>query len=116
VDVGVDDELASDVWSIEVSEADGRSRLTLRGELDALTAVDLHHRIAQVAEGDLELDLGGVTFIDSSGLAAIIEGHLRLGAQQRRLVIIERSPAVQRVFDLSGVGTRLDLGSSEPTG
>jgi hypothetical protein len=31
-------------------------------------------------------------------------------------VIIERSPAVQRVFDLSGVGTRLDLDSSEPTG
>ena len=57
----------------------------------------------------LEIDLSGVTFIDSSGLAAIIEGHLRLGVQQRRLVIVGRSTAVQRVFDLAGVSDRLDL-------
>lgn len=112
MDLGTNDELTSEPWSVELSVVDDRTRVTVRGELDALTAIDLHNRIGETTEGDVDLDLSEVSFIDSSGLAAIIEGHLRLGVQRRRLVIIGRSAAVQRVLDLSGVTGRLELDPS----
>ncbi len=97
-----------EVWSIEQATVDGRTRLTVTGELDAHTATDLRQHL-DCGEGDLELDLSGVAFIDSSGLAALIDGHRRFDARGRRLVIVERSDAVQRVLELSGVAGRLDL-------
>jgi len=86
-----------------------RARVTVRGELDAFTAQDVHAVLAGTTQPEVELDLSGVTFIDSSGLAAVIEGHLRLGQEQRRLVIGERSEIVQRLLELSGVPRHLDL-------
>lgn len=96
-------------WSIVATLVDGRSVLTVCGELDVLTAEDLRRRIAEVADGDVRLDLSGVSFIDSSGLAAVIEEHLRLRAGHRHLSVAGRSPVVQRVLDLSGVSAQLDL-------
>jgi anti-anti-sigma factor len=96
-------------WSILATVDDGRSLLAVSGELDALTAEDLHRRIAEIHDGDVELDLSGVTFIDSSGLAAVIEEHLRLQHVHRHLSVTGRSSVVQRVLDLSGVSSQLDL-------
>lgn len=95
--------------AIDVEQTDSGTTLIVRGELDAVTAAAIHDHIAAVEDGNVGLDLGDVTFIDSTGLAAIIEGHLRLASRQRRLVILNRSSAVQRVLDLSGVTGRLDL-------
>jgi anti-anti-sigma factor len=56
-----------------------------------------------VAPGRLELDLGDVTFIDSSGLGALIS--LRNAASQcgANLVVVRLSPPVARFFELAGV-------------
>ena len=99
----------NEVCTVESRLEQGRTRITVRGELDAMSAPDIHAAIGAAAAGDVELDMADVTFIDSSGLAAVIEGHLRLAPQGRRLVLVERSPAVQRLLDLSGVSTQLDL-------
>lgn len=99
----------SEVCTVESRVERERTHITVRGELDAMSAPDLHAAIAAATEGDVELDLSGVTFIDSSGLASVIEGHLRLSPGQRRLVLVDRSPTVQRLLDLSGVSTQLDL-------
>lgn len=103
-------ELFHTPWSIEVSAVDGGTRLTLRGELDAATAVELGQHVSASPAGDVQVDLAGVTFMDSSGLAAILESHRRLAAQGRRLVLTQTSTAVQRVLELSGVSAHLDLG------
>ena len=99
----------NDVCTVETRLEPGRTRITIRGELDAMSAPDIHAAIGAAEVGDVELDMADVTFIDSSGLAAVIEGHLRLAPQGRRLVLVERSPVVQRLLDLSGVSTQLDL-------
>lgn len=96
-------------WSIEVLTVEGATRLRLRGELDAATAVELGQHVAASTANEVELDMAEVTFMDSSGLAAVLEAHRRLAADHRRLVLVGRSTAVQRVLDLAGVAAHLDL-------
>lgn len=88
---------------------DEKHLVTLRGELDAFTVPDVRAALAATDAGDVVLDLRDVTFIDSSGLAMIVEARLRLDGEQRRLVIGPRSDVVQRLLELSGVAARLDL-------
>lgn len=88
----------------------GGTRLTLRGELDAATAGDLLDAVAAAGPGEVALDLADVTFVDSSGLAAIIEASLVLRDRGEALVVEERSVVVSRVLELSGVETHLGLG------
>ena len=90
----------------------GRTRLELRGELDASSAEQLRLAVAAIAEGDIGLDLSAVTFVDSSGLASIIEASLVLQGQGRSLAVDERSAVVSRVLELSGVDAHLGLGPS----
>jgi anti-sigma B factor antagonist len=55
----------------------GVAVLRLEGRLDMLSAADVKQRIAQTVEGGhrrLVVDLGGVGFLDSSGLGALIGG------------------------------------------
>jgi anti-anti-sigma factor len=95
--------------TVERTVVDGRGRVAVVGELDAFSAPELRSSIDQIDGGDVELDLGGVSFIDSSGLATVVEAHQRLEATGRRLVIIRRSDVVQRLLDLSGLSSRLHL-------
>jgi anti-anti-sigma factor len=95
--------------TVQQTVADGRARVIVRGELDAFTAPDLLAGIDEAAGDEVQLDLAGVSFIDSSGLASVIAGHQRLDQEHRRLVIVERSEIVQRLLDLSGVASRLHL-------
>ncbi len=97
-------------WSIEVTTVGGATCLRLRGELDAATAVQLGSHVAAATSSEVHLDLGDVTFMDSSGLAAVLEAQRRLALEHRRLVVGDRSPVVQRVLELAGVAAHLDLG------
>ena len=76
----------------------------LEGELDIATADDLSdvlRRAAADTERDpLELDFSGVSFMDSSGLRALLEAAgLRNG--NGSLVILNPSTQVRRVLDIS---------------
>jgi anti-anti-sigma factor len=81
--------------------------LVLSGEVDLSIAPSLRDSGAEMAKaiapGRLEIDLGDVTFIDSSGLGALIS--LRNTTQQcgARLVLVRVSPVVARFFELAGV-------------
>jgi anti-sigma B factor antagonist len=61
----------------------GCSRLTLRGELDLGTAPQLEQALAD-ANGEVLLDLRGLTFMDSTGVRLLLEaseqrvGRLRI--------------------------------------
>jgi anti-sigma B factor antagonist len=56
---------------------DGRAVIELSGRLDLLSATEVKQQVAAVIAGGhrrLVIDLGAVTFIDSSGLGALISG------------------------------------------
>ncbi len=98
--------------NVVVDLVDGNHLVRVTGELDAFTVPDVRAVLSDAEDRDVVLDLAGVTFIDSSGLAMIVEARHRLAGEQHRLVIGPRSDVVQRLLELSGVASRLDLDST----
>jgi anti-anti-sigma factor len=65
--------------------------LSLEGEFDALSAPDVRaqfDRIIAAGAGDVILDLGGVTFMDSSGAGALVYLHKKLVGSERALELV----------------------------
>jgi anti-sigma B factor antagonist len=100
--------------SVDLStrECDGHVIVALRGELDIADAVSVAAALAAVAarEPEIIVDLAGLEFIDSSGVAALARGRkqarhaggdLRLAAAQQQVLrvltltpLIEASPSM----------------------
>ena len=81
--------------------------LALSGEIDEDTSGALVLRLPQIAaagSGDVVLDMAMVTFIDSSGLRALLDMKRRMTSDGRRLVMRNASGAVRRLMDLSVMG------------
>ena len=79
--------------------ASGRFRIT--GQLDLATAPRVNE--LQDTHGPLLLDLHGVTFMDSSGVAALVRLHKRCPDQGCTLRIEACSLPVERVLRIAGL-------------
>jgi anti-sigma B factor antagonist len=81
--------------------------LTVEGELDIGSAPLLREALLRLLADhevpDVALDLSGVTFADSSGLAVLLMAARRWAAEERRLVVRKPSRVVVRIIDLTGV-------------
>ena len=86
--------------------------VSLKGELDLSTVAKVEEELRRVEASDatlLVLDLSGLTFLDSTGLRAVITADERARAQGRRFVIIKGPDAVQRVFAITRLEERLEM-------
>ena len=81
--------------------------LVLTGELDMATAPELEAAVERLRAADggpeLTLDLRTLRFIDSTGLRAILSIRDRCAAGGCELYLIPGPPAVQRLFELTGL-------------
>jgi anti-sigma B factor antagonist len=84
--------------------------LVLVGEIDSYTAPQLGERLSDDPSIDV-LDLAGVSFIDSSGLRALVEAHQARFDRGSRLLLRSPSAAVQRLLEISGLAGHLDVTS-----
>jgi anti-anti-sigma factor len=83
--------------------------LVLDGELDINARDDLHEAIVSALEaGDVVVDLGGVTFLDSEALGAMIAGYNAAIAGGTRFRVVNASGVVARVLDVSGAQELFD--------
>lgn len=57
----------------------------------------------------LAIDLGAVTFIDSSGLGALVKIRNDAAAQDSRVVLVNLSAPVRRLFEISGLDQVFDV-------
>ena len=81
-------------------------RLQLSGAVDVLTAPKELERIlveGRQASDCVELDLGGVEFIDSSGISMLIAARNHFDSVGRPLVVVNPSKAVLRLLVLTGL-------------
>ena len=56
-----------------------------------------------------ELDLSGLTFLDSTGLRLIVAADQRAREADRRLVVVKGPVAVHRVFSITKLDERLEM-------
>lgn len=98
-------------FSCTVVQADDRPHVVVHGELDLATVAELDgalHRLHDDGARAPVLDLSGVTFIDSTGVSAVLRWHIRLGGPDGDLSV-RLGPAVEDVMALCGVLPRLRL-------
>ncbi len=91
----------------------GRSMVvTLRGEFDLLTAPRFRRAVDEACMGNLDqliVDLGEVTFIDSSGLGALLGRYRRLQSMGKGFALAAPSHRVQEILGLVGIGRTIDI-------
>ncbi|HVL80184.1 MAG TPA: STAS domain-containing protein [Actinomycetota bacterium] len=94
----------------ELAESNGLPSLRFFGEIDMSTAEELGFALAEVEADtrDLLLDLRGVTFMDSTGISAIVGVHQQFNREGRRLLVAPSEP-VQRVFEVTGLLEKLNI-------
>jgi anti-sigma B factor antagonist len=95
----------------EVKQENGRADVALRGELDLATLPVAERAVEKVdsAATTLVLDLRKLSFIDSSGLRLILTTAEEWDGEARRLFIVRGPAQVERVFELTGAGARLNV-------
>jgi anti-anti-sigma factor len=59
--------------------------------------------------GTLVFDLRGLTFIDSTGLRAVLAAHERARSRGGRVVVVRGSTAVDRALSLTELDQRLEV-------
>jgi len=101
------DNVRDSAFAWTASHAGGdRALLTFSGEVDYAVASRFRQALVDLAEAGivhLDLDLEGVSFIDSRGLSVLLHVRRRVLRQGGSLRVVALSPQVQRVLRVTGL-------------
>ncbi len=100
-------------FRLETQEDDFRTTIKLGGELDSASCAELvgafEAAIPALAGRDLVIDLGELTFIDSSGMRAIIMIERRTREEGIALGLTRPPAAVTELLRITGITGRVEL-------
>lgn len=96
--------------------ADGRALLVAEGDIDLASAGDLRDALAQALEksDSVVVDVGGVGFIDSSGLSVLVRGHREAQESGGSLSLRSPSPMLRRLLDITALASLLLIDDADP--
>ena len=98
---------------LTTAQEGGKLTLSLTGELDHHEAKALVRKLEDCLEAamprDCVLDLGGLRFMDSSGIAVILKLHRRMNTLGGRLTVENVGQQPLRVLDASGIDRIVDI-------
>ncbi|KAF0232626.1 MAG: Stage II sporulation [Desulfovibrionaceae bacterium] len=92
-------------WTATKDTAAGAA--VIEGEVDFTNSLEVRQWLKDYCEqtqGEVKLDLAKLSYIDSSGLAILIEIRKLLKTQNRSVVIVAVSGQVQKLFTLTQIG------------
>jgi anti-sigma B factor antagonist len=101
-----------EAWRLEVVREPEHTLLRVTGELDLETAPQMLAAVEPYLSAGSEpivIDLGGLAFIDSSGLSAMVRVNQRMTAAKRPFSIVAPAPPVAKVFEITGLDKMLPL-------
>jgi anti-sigma B factor antagonist len=90
----------------------GSAVLEVQGEVDTLTAPQFSAAVDELMndrDNTLVVDLSGVTFLASSGLAVLIQAAHRAEERGARLRLVVATRAVQRPLEITGTDQLFDM-------
>ncbi|HZO66291.1 MAG TPA: STAS domain-containing protein [Kribbellaceae bacterium] len=101
----------SDDFKVMIVGADGEAVVYLVGELDLAVRDRLVDALTQASatRHRLVIDLSRTTFIDSTGLKALVDLWRRRGDAGLELVLREPSPAVMHTLQMAGLADLLPI-------
>ena len=88
---------------IHLSTEGGSTVLAVDGEVDAATVDQFRQALLEAQHSRrVVVDLSGVTFMDSTGINALVGAHHRM-SQDGELRLVGLRSNVQRVFEITGL-------------
>jgi anti-sigma B factor antagonist len=98
-------------FSVNVSSENSTEFVVVHGDVDLATVGVLRAQLTAALErGEkVVLDLREVTFMDTQGLAAVIEAQQASAASGTRFVVVRAPATVHRLFDMIGLSERLTV-------
>ena len=91
--------------TVDIKEFDGKTVVTVTGELNSVTSEEFQKALAPLMYKEglrVELDMAGVDYIASKGLRVILALAQSIQPTEGKLTVVNLTPAVRMVFDLSG--------------
>jgi len=89
----------------ENTPIDGGRLLALTGEVDFSKAPELRQSLMDVISAEsprkLVIDMAGISYMDSSGVATLVEAMQAQRKGQRAMVLCGLQPRVRSVFEIS---------------
>lgn len=110
--LGIVTGMAEPPLQIEETIVDSEAVLRLHGDLDPHTAPFLADAVkGRIEAGDrtVVLDLSDVSFIDSSGLRAMLTAHRELSERDGELRLRNPSQTTMRLLEVTGLVDQLHL-------
>jgi anti-anti-sigma factor len=101
-----------EILEVTTQDSNGKVTISLKGELDLSSVGKVQealHRVEADGPAVLVLDLSNLTFLDSTGLRAVVTADERAREDGRRFVIVRGPEAVQRVFSITRLEERLEI-------
>lgn len=110
------DRIADTPFALEQDRLEpGRCLIAVRGAIDLFAAPELKRRLLEAVDvgmREVVLDLCDTSFVDSTGLGGLLAAHKKLAARGGRLIIVLSRPRIDRVFEITGLDTILELVST----
>jgi anti-sigma B factor antagonist len=95
-----------DPFDVEVTQEGPAALIAVSGEVDLSTSPKLRTACmdaAQAGATTVRIDLGNVTFLDSSGISVLVQAQKRLESEGSALVLHRVSGQTRRVLDIAGL-------------
>jgi len=109
----VDEQMVGPDLVLATERADHIAVLTVRGELDAYSAPGLEDQVARLIALDVDevvLDLSETSFLDSSGLRAILTAQRRMVESGGTMLLRTPSEPVTRLLEITGLTDHFTVG------
>jgi len=98
--------------TVSVSEEESTLTVAVAGELDVSTVPAFNKELSELRNSSattLKLDLSGTTFMDSTGLSAVLVAEMHARMRGQRFVVVAGPPHVHELFKLTGVDNFLEV-------
>jgi anti-sigma B factor antagonist len=97
---------------LESREVGSTSVVSVSGELDVFTAPQLEAILQKLVEQDrleIVVDLSGVSFLDSTGLGAMVKALKWVKEKGGSLVVVAADERIVKVFKITGLDDVMSL-------
>jgi anti-sigma B factor antagonist len=93
-------------------DVEGHPVIVVYGELDVLNSPKLHEAISDAISekpSAILVDMANVTFIDSSGLGALVVAHRHLAEAGGELRLVAVTDSSAKIFEMTGLSERFQI-------